>query len=287
MLSNDPAVNPFAAWTKVELPYCTQDLHIGGGTTSNFPSVTMHRFGARNVRAALTWVRDTLWSELDATDPEGYRAERVHAFVTGTSAGAFGVAYNYHWILDDLGWPRATAVPDSGLGLDNGELIGVASLGFFVMLNEMPPLGWATRPYLPPYCFAPGCAVVPGLLAATARRLAAVPEQQILTVSNQIDSTQAITTYFSSTAAWIDALRAAYCVNQDLAGLRYFLPAIPSSMHGMVTNGSRFASVASDGVTLRDWLGAAAAAPGAVVDRVEEGGLQASHGASPFACAVD
>ena len=39
-LSNDPDVSPFATWTKVYLPYCNQDVFIGGGTTSNFEQIT-------------------------------------------------------------------------------------------------------------------------------------------------------------------------------------------------------------------------------------------------------
>jgi hypothetical protein len=287
IMSNDPGVNAFAGWTKVALPYCTQDLHIGGGTTSDFPSVTVHRFGGHNVRAALRWVRDALWAELDASTAEGYRPDRVRALFSGTSAGAFGVAYNYHWVLDELRWPRTSAVPDAGLGLDNGELVGVGSLAFLVMLNESPPVGWRARSLLPPYCFGARCGVLPELMAATVPRLAAVPEQQVLTVSNQVDTTQVSTTYFDSTAEWINALRAAYCVNQGSPGLRYFMPANPANMHGLVANTGRYTGISSDGVVLRDWLAGAVAAPGAVEDRVEEGTLVASHGASPFPCTVD
>ena len=50
-----------------------QDVHIGGGGTSTFPSVTVHRFGGVNVRAALRYVRDVLWAELDLSTTEGYR----------------------------------------------------------------------------------------------------------------------------------------------------------------------------------------------------------------------
>jgi Pectinacetylesterase len=287
ILSNDPGTSPFASWTKVELPYCTQDLHIGGGATSDFPSRTVHRFGGLNVRAALRWVRDALWAELDATSPEGYRPDRVRVLFTGTSAGAYGVAYNYHWVLDDLRWPRTTAVPDSGLGLDNGELIGIGSLGFFVLLNEMPPIAWSARTLLPPYCFAPTCGVGPVLLAATAPRLEMMPEQQVLSVSNQVDSTQVATTFFDTTAQWIDALRTAYCATQGLPGLHYFMPANPASIHGIVASTPRFTTMASGGVVIRDWLADAVAAPGAVVDRVEEGGLVGTQGAMPFACPVD
>ena len=254
---------------------------------ATFPSRTVHRFGGLNVRAALRWVRDAPWAELDATSPEGYRPDRVRVLFTGTSAGAYGVAYNYHWVLDDLRWPRTTAVPDSGLGLDNGELIGIGSLGFFVLLNEMPPIAWSARTLLPPYCFAPTCGVGPVLLAATAPRLEMMPEQQVLSVSNQVDSTQVATTFFDTTAHWIDALRTAYCATQGLPGLHYFMPANPASIHGIVASTPRFTTMASGGVVMRDWLADAVAAPGAVVDRVEEGGLVGTHGVMPFACPVE
>src|SRR5581483_11620790 len=67
VLSSDSSVNPFADWTQVFLPYCTQDVHIGGGPQSVFPSITVNRYGAINVRAALRYVRDALWSTLQAT----------------------------------------------------------------------------------------------------------------------------------------------------------------------------------------------------------------------------
>src|SRR5262249_39834515 len=58
ILSTSPAVNPFSNWTMVFLPLCTLDLHSGGGIADVFPSITVHRFGAINVRAALRYVRD-------------------------------------------------------------------------------------------------------------------------------------------------------------------------------------------------------------------------------------
>ena len=64
-----------------------------------------------------------------------------------------------------------------------------------------------SRPYLPPYCFGAPCAVVPILQAQTAVRLDGA-EQAMLNVSNQVDTTQVNTTFFGSTAAWIDAARA-------------------------------------------------------------------------------
>ena len=80
----------------------------------------------------------------------------------GESAGGFGAEYNYHYLLDDLRWVHSTAVPDSALGLDNGMGSGVLLLGSIV-LNDIPPLGWAPGPYLAPYCNTNDCAVVPHL----------------------------------------------------------------------------------------------------------------------------
>ena len=79
------------------LPYCNQDVFIGGGTTSNFDQVTVHRFGAVNVRAALRYVRDVLWRELDRDDrPRATAPIGVKSLFGGFSAGGFGTIYNYH-----------------------------------------------------------------------------------------------------------------------------------------------------------------------------------------------
>jgi hypothetical protein len=285
-MSSTNAANPFRDWTKVFLPYCTQDVHVGGGTTSSFPIITVHRFGAVNVRAAMRYVRDLVWQALDQTSPEGYRPDRMRVVFSGGSAGGFGASYNYHYLLDDLRWSHTTAAPDSGLGLDNGELIGVSGLGI-VMISQTAPLGWGSRPMLPPYCKSSACAVVPHLQAAHSPRLEAMPEQRILNVSNQVDSTQRSTTFFDTLAEWIDALRVAYCSTQGLPGIHYFLPAVSSSIHGILGSESRFHSLTSDGVSAADWMGSAIAAPAGVVDRVEEGTLTVSHGAIPFPCTVD
>ncbi|MEW6272800.1 MAG: pectin acetylesterase-family hydrolase [Thermodesulfobacteriota bacterium] len=284
ILSNTNPDSPFRTWTKVFLPYCTQDLHVGGGTTNVFPEVTVHRFGGLNVRAALRWVRDALWAELDAGSTEGYRPDRLQVLFAGGSAGGFGVNYNYHYLLDELRWSRTAAVPDSGLGLDNGQLFGVAGLGGLMILDEG-TVAWRARAMLPPYCHEPRCAVGPEIQVAHSERLEAVPEQVMLNVTNQVDDVQVSTTFFPSRRAWIDALRSAYCATQGMRGLRSFMPAITTSIHGLTAN-TRFPSTASAGTTLGEWLGSAFAAPGAVDDRVEEGTLAAAFGVQPFACPV-
>src|SRR5262245_30784679 len=76
-MSLDPSISPFTEWTHIYLPYCTQDVHFGGGLTSNFPSITVHRFGAVNLRATMRYLRDVLWPTLDATSADGWRPDRL------------------------------------------------------------------------------------------------------------------------------------------------------------------------------------------------------------------
>jgi hypothetical protein len=279
--STNPAVNPFWDWTMIALAYCNQDVYTGGGATDAYPGITVHRFGAVNLRAGLRYVRDVLWRALDAGTPEGYRPDRLRVLFGGVSAGGFGVSYNHHYVLDDLRWVNTTAVPDSALGLNNGSLLGVAGLGFLIIGP------WGGQAYQPPYCLTNLCAIVPWRQQFTAPRLKGAPFQQILNVSNQVDNTQRATTYFSSSAAWTNAVRQSYCATRGLNGIRYFLPAQSTSIHGMLQSDSRFTTMTSDGMSLRDWLAAAMTDPDAVVDRVEEGTLASNPSIAPFACAVD
>lgn len=285
IFSNDPNVNPFANWTKVYLPYCTQDVFAGGGTTSNFSEdVVVHRYGALDVRAALRYVRDVVWRELDRSTEAGYSADRFRVLFGGFSAGAFGTIYNYHYLLDDLQWQHTQAYPDAGLALDNGETLGIGSLGV-LLISDSPPLGWGSRTLLPPYCFATNCGVGPVLLEATAPRLKQVPDQQFLILSNQVDGVQVATTFFPSTASWINAVRTSYCETRELNGVQYYLPAIPESVHVISPRPDLYASYAVDGVVMRDWLAGAVSNPDAVTDRVEEGNLvEAYPGVEPFDC---
>ena len=118
----------------------------------------------------------------------------MRAFFGGWSAGAYGTMYNYHWLVDDLQWPRTTAFPDAGMGLDNGEPIGVRALGLLKI-----PL-WGAQPNLPPYCFEGDCAVGTDLFDAISPRLKQVPEQQFLVMTNPRDRTQQFDAYFSDEA---------------------------------------------------------------------------------------
>ncbi|MBM4266802.1 MAG: hypothetical protein FJ144_09345 [Deltaproteobacteria bacterium] len=286
-MSNDPSINPLADYTKVYLPYCNQDVFIGGGATSDFDAITVHRYGALNVRAALRWVRDAIWRELDATTAEGYTPDRMRVYFGGFSAGAFGTIYNYHYLLDDLQWARTTAFSDAGLALDSGQTISVAALGAILISNEA-PLGWGSGEQLPPYCIETDCGLGPKVLARSAPRLLAVPEQQLMILSNQNDSTQVSTTFFPDTPSWINELRRSYCETKDLPGVSYFLPPIPESIHVISPRNELYTELAVDGEIMRDWLAAGHRNPTAVADRVAEGDMVAAiPGVEPFPCEVE
>lgn len=279
-MSTDPMLNPFADWTQIFLPYCTQDIHIGGGIQSVFPSITVNRFGAVNVRATLRYLRDALWATLQATTADGYRPDSLTVLFGGESAGGFGVQYNYHYLLDDLRWVHTSAVPDAGLALGPG-IMGLGA-GLITTTN---PFGWGILPFMPPYCLAGDCVGGPTLQAATTVRLKAVPEQQILNVSNQVDTVQVSTTVFPDIPTWINALRTDYCTSQGKTGLRFWLPAVSMPYHTILRTDSRFTTVTADGITVRDWLADAMANPDGVIDRVDEGTLVTDYpGTNPFAC---
>jgi len=281
-LSTNASVNPFSDWTMLFMPYCTQDLHIGGGSTSTFSSLTVHRFGGVNVRAALRYLRDVLWAELEASDPDGWHPDRLRVMSAGESAGGYGVMYNYHDALDELRWVNTTAVPDSGLALGAGVATLVALIG-----GSGNGIAWNVLPMLPPYCTANDCMSGPVIEAASVPRLEATPWQQILNLSNQVDSVQSGTTAFPNLASWINAVRTTYCDERGQTGLHWFLPASSSSIHTMLRSDSLFAGLTAQGVSPRDYVSAAMSDPSEVVDRVDEGTLVVDRpGTNPIPCVL-
>ncbi len=290
ILSNDSLVNPLADFTKVFLPYCTQDVFIGGGFTNTFPSITVERYGGINTRAALRYVRDLIWAETDATTTAGgYDPDKVRAYFGGFSAGGFGTLYNTHYVLDDLQWQRTTAFPDSSLALDSGGAASITALGSIVIPEPTPanPGGWGNRYLLPPYCFTGDCPEGPVLLDRSQSRMEFVPEQQWLILSNQNDSTQVGTTFFPSTEAWVNKMRSEYCATKDYTGVNYFLYPDSSSIHVISASDAQYTTYITDGQAMNDWIGQSLTDPAAVVSRVQEGTLVGDiPGVTAFPCTV-
>lgn len=282
IMSSDPDESPFANWTKVYLPYCTQDVFAGGGVVEELgPGVELPRYGSVNMRAAMQMVRDVVWKMVDAETDEGFRSDDVVALFGGFSAGGYGTLYNYHWFLDDLLWPRTAAFPDAGLGLDNGETLGVRGLG----LVKIPV--WGTRPFLPPYCFAGDCAVGAVGFEAISPRLKTVPEQQVLAVTNPFDETQQNDAFFMDTPSFINALRSTYCDTKDLPGIHYYITSTSDESVHVVSPRPEHWTGTIDGEVMRDWFGGAIASPDDVVDRAEEADfVSVFAGVEPYPCTV-
>jgi hypothetical protein len=294
IMSDNPAVSPFANWTKVFVPYCTQDLHMGNGVISPYEIIRnnevfifkVHRYGAINTRTALRYVRDLLWRELDSQGGDGFRPDRITAAFAGFSAGGWGALYNYHWVLDDLQWPHTAAFPDSALALDNTHH-GFWSLRFLAtfVVTGQPPYNWGAQANQPPYCFGPDCTVGPDLLAATAPRLKAVPEQQYMIISNQNDEGgQMRSTFFDRETTleqgrvnWINAARQGYCDTKDLKGIQYFLMPFAESLHSTTMTDYYLSQVAVDGQMMNDWMADAFSNANQVADRTEEGNLTTDY----------
>lgn len=279
--SNDPAESPFAEWTKVYLPYCNQDVFAGGGVVEQLGALGVPRYGAVNLRAAIEMVRNVLWQKMDAEGGAGFRSDEVVALFGGWSAGGYGSLYNYHWLLDDLLWPRTAAFPDAGLALDNGSILGVRGLGPV----KIP--AWGARQNLPPYCFAGECSVGEVIFAAIAPRLRQVPEQQMLLLSNQRDDTQQRDAFFDDTPLFINTMRRTYCSAKDLNGIHFYLTGVSERSVHVVSIRPELWSAPVDGEVMRDWFWRAVTEPDTLQSRAQEGDfVTAFPGVEPFPCAV-
>jgi hypothetical protein len=282
VMSDDPEVSPFADYTKVYLPYCTQDVFAGGGVDEEFSGgLTVARYGSVNVRAAVRMVRDVLWREMDAAGGAGFRPDELVALFGGWSAGGYGALYNYHWLLDDLQWPRTVGFPDAGIGLDTGDALGVAALGVIKI-----PV-WDTTAQLPPYCFDGSCAEGDVLFEAISPRLMTVPQQQILPMTNPFDLTQQGDAFFSDTPQFINRLRASYCATKDLPGINHYYTSVSDESVHVISVRPDLWSGEVDGETLRDFMLRAVTDGESVVDRVEEADfVSVFPGVDPYPCAV-
>ena len=279
--STDPEVSRFADWTKVYMPYCTQDVFTGGGVVEEMGEARVLRYGGKNLRTAIRMVRDVLAQKMDEEGGDGFRPDQLIAFFGGWSAGGYGTIYNYHWMLDDLQWPRTIAFPDAGMALDNGSPLGVSGLG----LVKIP--AWGVIENLPPYCSIGACAVGPTLYEAISPRLKQVPEQQILVLSNQKDDTQRLDAFFTEEDLWNNTLRESYCETKDLPGIHYYLSTDSDQSIHVISIRDNFWKGAVDGETLEEFFWRAATEPDTMVDRAEEGDfVEKVPGTRPFPCPV-
>ena len=109
--------NPIADYTQVFIPYCSGDLHTGAADTvySLGPvSWTIHHRGADNVAAVLDWVNDYY------RDQVGSAPRKV--FLSGASAGGYGVLYGYPAVAARLPWyTKVRVLVDAANGVINQD----------------------------------------------------------------------------------------------------------------------------------------------------------------------
>ena len=113
--------NPIAGYTQVFIPYCSGDLHTGASDTvytlnTDFGPLnwTIKHRGADNVAAVLDWLTDYYADEVG-------RAPRK-VFLSGASAGGYGVLYNYPAVAELLSRRTRTRVlVDAANGVINQD----------------------------------------------------------------------------------------------------------------------------------------------------------------------
>ena len=289
--------------TLLFLPFCTQDLHIGGGVVDPGPGPDggpINRHGAVNVRAALDMLRDVLWGVARQSASDGFRSDALDVVFAGTSSGAYGVQYNLQYVLDDLRWVNTLASAHAAVVIGGGAVPNFDA--FFAVVKPT----WGLQGYMPPYCFADNCATSGMMLPAHAERLLEQQRQILLVSSAQHDTVQERTQGFIVPLAgptiadngdqWINGLRSLYCDLKGTPGLNFFLPSNTiEGIHGIVNKdefhdraAAETVEMLADGVHLYDWLGTIADVDiASAVDRVEEGNLVSfKSGVMPFECSV-
>jgi len=105
--------NPFKEWSKVFIPYCSGDLHLGSsnveyhdvdGSLTGEPGtpIDVKHHGSDNFLAVKEWLKERY-----INDENGKTEKLEELLVTGSSAGGYGATFNFSH-LQDL-FPKAKA----------------------------------------------------------------------------------------------------------------------------------------------------------------------------------
>ncbi len=282
-VNSNATLDPFTDWVKANFEYCTQDIYLGGGATQVInANLSVERYGAVNLRAGLQVLRNLVAERRNQESADGYRPDQLQVLFSGNSAGAFGVGFNLHHMIDDLRWSNTTAAAGAGTNVNNGL---AALLG--PLIDQ-----WLAQQASPPYCLDSNC-LIPGsaLYNAHSARLLATPGQQLMVVHNQVDNTQRGTQQFgndtAATVAHINAMRQAYCDTQGAPGVRWFLSARTQNAHSVLAADSLYLTLTADGVDMDDWTSGGRLDPTNLLDRIDEGTLETDFpGVLPFPCAL-
>jgi hypothetical protein len=102
--------NPFKEWSKVFIPYCTGDIHVGSksvtyiddGSLTGYPGapVKVKHHGFDNFLAVREWIKGQF--------PTQGQISLNKLLVTGSSAGGYGATLNFPYLQD--AFPKTNAV---------------------------------------------------------------------------------------------------------------------------------------------------------------------------------
>ena len=295
LTSTRNADNPYQNWSKIMLPYCTQDFHAGGrGATEDVDvtvpgqgdiTYTIQRTGGHNLQSALRYVRNVIWAVMNE-EGQAYDASAFEGAMSGISAGGYGAALNYHFVLDDLRWTNSKAINLIGFSMDDSA---ASSAGQRSIFNTTYTL-WNSGPVLAPYCQDDACAFAETLAVRSLARMdaTAYPRQHYSLVSAQVDQNLSTGSEgaggLSRQEVWGNALRATFCRMRDpannpsQANLHFFLPLITAHPIGAGT------AFPPNNISWFEWI-ADFETDLVVEDNVDASSNQAgSNTLDPFAC---
>lgn len=236
LLNLTNADNPVHEYTKVFVPYCTGDLHLGARTvvysvpataTDSARRYEIRHNGTANAQSALDWLYG------HATAPEV-------VFVSGESAGSvptpvYAAAVAQHY-------PRARVI---ALGDASGSYVGASGVA----------ASWGGLPFLRGLKLRSGVdsatLTYPGLSAAAVNSSARITFAEI---NSADDSTQA----FFLRATDRSSPSVSVLLARNFAELKHAVPRFrsytwPGVAHTILPRG-QFYTVSVDGIRLRDWV---------------------------------
>lgn len=131
--------NPFKKWSKVFIPYCTGDVHIGSNTviyndndgslTGNpGASIPIKHHGFDNFLAVREWIKEHFSAKKRKGRKKSKKLKQL--VVAGSSAGGYGATFNFPYLQDAFPSIKAVLISDGAIGvLTQGFLDDVFNFG--------------------------------------------------------------------------------------------------------------------------------------------------------------
>lgn len=122
IFDDDNEENPFKEWSKVFIPYCTGDTHVGSktvmytdtGSVTGYPGaqIPVKHHGFDNFLAVRDWIKDHF-----STESNGETNKLEDLLVAGSSAGGYGAMFNFPYLQDTFPKTNAVLLSDGAIGV--------------------------------------------------------------------------------------------------------------------------------------------------------------------------